>query len=138
MNSMFKSLTKAEYKKRLEMLNSEEPIKKDKKKKKKNRYKKSNFPKQKPNKIEKKPFIPYWQQLRMPEWFKRREEVFKVKGRKCSRCGATKNLIIHHVSYLPNKYAWEYKMKYYEVLCDRCHKKIHCIDLDKEFAAICS
>ena len=27
-------------------------------------------------------------------------------------------------------------MKYYEVLCDRCHKKAHCIDLDEEFKQI--
>lgn len=32
--------------------------------------------------------------------------------------------------------AWEYKDKDLIVLCDSCHKKVHCLDLDKEFKDI--
>lgn len=34
--------------------------------------------------------------------------------------------------------AWEYKDKYLEVLCNKCHEKKHCIDLDREFVLITS
>ena len=67
----------------------------------------------------------YNEQLNDVRWFKKREEVFKLKGRKCSICGSTCNLQIHHTKYLPNRLAWEYKMKYLIVLCRECHKKQH-------------
>ena len=137
MGDMFKAMSKEEYKRHMQKLNGElvkEPVKKRKKKKFHN-----NFPTQhnaKTKQVAKKPYMPYWEQLNRPEWLKRREEVFKIKGKVCAKCGSTTNLRIPHVKYLPNKYAWEYKMKYYEVLCDRCHKKAHCIDLDEEFKQI--
>ena len=75
--------------------------------------------------------LTYKEQLNDLRWLKKREQVFKLKGRKCSVCGATHNLQIHHLRYLNGKYAWEYKMKDLVVLCDSCHKHKHCIDLDE-------
>lgn len=81
--------------------------------------------------LKKRPFIPYKQQLTNPLWKKRRKQVLEYKGRKCEICGATQNLQIHHLRYIVGKYAWEYKMKDFIVLCSGCHEKIHGIDLDK-------
>lgn len=89
--------------------------------------------KPKEKKIYKKRFIPYHNQLLDKRWIKKREQVFKLKGRKCSVCGATHNLQIHHLRYFNDKYAWEYKMKDLVVLCDSCHKRKHCKDLDERF-----
>ncbi len=131
MSSMFIPLTKQQYKERMQRLNGEivEVVVEQKYKKPKNKKKVSYLEK-------KKPYIPYWEQLNTKQWEQKRKEVFKVKGKKCSKCGSTKSLQIHHTQYLPNKYAWEYKMKYYVVLCERCHKRQHCIDLDKELDRI--
>lgn len=90
-----------------------------------------------PNKPKKKKErIPYHLQLQDKRWLKGREEIFAVKGKVCSRCGATVNLHVHHLRYLYGKMAWEYKDKDLVVLCDHCHKAAHCIDLDEEFNAI--
>lgn len=90
-----------------------------------------------PNKPKKKKErISYHLQLQDKRWLKRREEIFAVKGKVCSRCGATVNLHVHHLRYLYGKMAWEYKDKDLVVLCDHCHKAAHCIDLDEEFNAI--
>lgn len=78
-----------------------------------------------------KKYIPYDIQLSDKRWIKRRNEVLQIKGKRCSVCGTIKNLHVHHIRYLPNKYAWEYKMKDLVVLCKDCHQKAHCIDLDK-------
>jgi len=98
----------------------------------KNRLKENISPiKPKEKKIYKKRYIPYQNQLLDKRWLNKREHVFKLKGRKCSVCGATHNLQVHHLRYFNNKYAWEYKMKDLVVLCESCHKRKHCIDLDE-------
>ena len=111
---IFKPLTKKELLNKKRRLKEDKPIKEVKAKK---RYKKK--------------FIPYHDQLIDKRWLKKREQVFKLKGRKCSVCGATHNLQIHHLRYFNDKYAWEYKMKDLVVLCESCHKRKHCIDLDE-------
>ena len=111
---IFKPLTKEELLNKKKRLKEEKPIKEVKEKK---RYNKK--------------FIPYNAQLIDKRWLKKREQVFKLKGRKCSVCGATHNLQIHHLRYFNDKYAWEYKMKDLVVLCESCHKRKHCIDLDE-------
>jgi 5-methylcytosine-specific restriction endonuclease McrA len=98
--------------------------------------KKAKQHKNKPKKESVKEKLTYAEQLSDKRWFKRREEIFRAKGRVCSKCGSKDNLQIHHIQYLPNKLAWEYKNKYLIVLCEKCHKKAHCIDLDEEFFRI--
>lgn len=107
------------------------------------------YPKKKVKKVsKKKPFkkdlvvkdnvksIPYSEQLKHPLWLKKREYILNKKGRRCSNCGSSHNLQVHHLRYIWGKMAWEYKDKDLIVLCDSCHERIHCIDLDKEFKAI--
>lgn len=78
----------------------------------------------------------YAEQLKDEKWIKRRNEILKQKGAICSRCGSKEHLQVHHTIYVPNKFAWEYKAKHLVVLCDRCHKRIHGIDLNEEFYSI--
>lgn len=112
-------------------------VKDKRKKKKKVTSKVKSKSKPIPNKPKKKKErIPYYLQLKDKRWLKRREEIFAVKGKVCSQCGATANLHVHHLRYLYGKMAWEYKDKDLVVLCDHCHKVAHCIDLDEEFNAI--
>ncbi len=84
----------------------------------------------------KKSFIPYYKQLQDKRWINRRNQLLKKCGYRCSICGCKDNLQIHHKIYIKGKMAWEYKDKYLEVLCNKCHEKKHCIDLDKEFKTI--
>lgn len=102
-----------------------------KKKKKKAKPSAKTSTKKKPSKNEDRPFIPYKKQLLDERWLKRRKQVLACKGHKCEMCGATKYLQIHHKRYIKGKYAWEYKMKDYLVLCANCHEKTHGIDLDR-------
>lgn len=83
-----------------------------------------------------KAYLSYDNQLSHPLWLKKREHILNKKGRKCSKCGSSKNLQVHHLKYVWGRMAWEYKDKDLIVLCDSCHERIHCIDLDKEFKAI--
>lgn len=77
--------------------------------------------------------IPYSEQLKHPKWKSFREKVFKVRGMKCERCHSTDNLQIHHIKYKHKRYAWEYSTNEVLVLCSKCHKRIHGLDLDEEF-----
>lgn len=81
-------------------------------------------------------YIPYKEQLKDKRWLDFREHVFNCKGRKCEICGSTEFLQVHHLRYKKKHYAWEYKVHDMQVLCRRCHKKIHGIDLDKEYKSI--
>ena len=87
-------------------------------------------------KVERNPS--YNEQLKDKRWLNRRLQILKKKGAKCSKCSFTSNLQIHHLRYIKGKMAWEYKDKYLEVLCNECHEKKHCIDLDREFLSIIS
>ena len=81
-------------------------------------------------------YIPYKEQLKDKRWIEFRENVFNCKGKKCEICGSTEFLQVHHLRYKKKHYAWEYKVHDMQVLCGRCHKKIHGIDLDKEYKSI--
>lgn len=73
--------------------------------------------------IEKKPS--YEEQLKDSKWLAFREKVFKVKGRKCEKCGSILNLQIHHPKYKNNRMAWEYSINEVVVLCRKCHATEH-------------
>lgn len=70
--------------------------------------------------------LSYEKQLKTKEWKEKRRHIFETKGRKCSICGTTTEILqIHHVRYLSGRLAWEYKDKYLVVVCQHCHQKIH-------------
>lgn len=75
--------------------------------------------------------IPYDKQLKDKRWQNLRQEIIKERGEKCELCGKTRNLCVHHKVYIKGRYAWEYPKKHLIVLCNRCHEKVHGIDLDK-------
>lgn len=68
---------------------------------------------------------PYAQLLNQKEWKERRKEIFKLKGKVCSKCGATKDLHVHHLYYENGKKPWEYPDDALIVLCKDCHNETH-------------
>lgn len=64
----------------------------------------------------------YFKYLESDKWKKIREQVLQRDNNKCTICGASDNLIIHHVSYdnLGNE-----KIEDLTTVCEKCHTKIH-------------
>lgn len=69
--------------------------------------------------------LSYDNQLKTKEWKDKRVHIFKLKGHKCSICGVTHNLQIHHLRYISRHLAWEYDDKDLIVVCKQCHQRIH-------------
>ena len=67
----------------------------------------------------------YTQLLKTKKWKEKRKEIFKLKGKVCSKCGATKKLQVHHLYYQDGKKPWEYPNEALVVLCKDCHKESH-------------
>lgn len=63
------------------------------------------------------------------EWFRFREEVIKLDGGQCVRCGRSRAdgavLQVHHKSYTPGRLPWEYGHTECETLCKGCHAQQH-------------
>lgn len=59
------------------------------------------------------------------EWQLRRLLILKRDGFKCTKCGSTHILQIHHLKYDNKLKYWEYPDEYLITLCDLCHKKEH-------------
>lgn len=76
----------------------------------------------------------YIEQLRHPEWQKRRLHMLEAAGWACGRCEAKdKTLNVHHKRYVKGRQAWEYQDHELEVLCEPCHKADHAgVDLLQE------
>lgn len=72
--------------------------------------------------------IPYDLQLQDNRWYKFREKILNIRGRKCEMCGSEKNLQVHHIKYINGLYAWEYSQDEVIVLCRNCHKGEHLIE----------
>lgn len=60
--------------------------------------------------------------LRTPEWREKREELFLLRGKKCEKCGSTKQIEVHHLHY---KNIFNEKMEDLQVLCKPCHIEEH-------------
>jgi 5-methylcytosine-specific restriction endonuclease McrA len=73
-------------------------------------------------------------------WLKDRKKVF-FKGKKCEKCGSTKNLELHHLdkhkkedhkiwSWSPARFKKEAaKCK---ILCRKCHSELHAKEMEGE------
>lgn len=60
--------------------------------------------------------------LLSPHWLEFKKEVLKFYGKKCSHCGDTKKLNVHHLNYdCLGKETFNDVI----VLCQNCHKKEH-------------
>ena len=67
----------------------------------------------------------YAQQLKSPEWKAKRLEILKRDDYKCTKCGETKKLHVHHLSYTRGCNAWEYPNEQLITLCKGCHSEEH-------------
>lgn len=68
----------------------------------------------------------YSEQLKNPNWQKRRLEALNEAGWSCRKCDATDaTLHVHHKQYFKGRMAWEYESEDLEVLCESCHASEH-------------
>lgn len=76
----------------------------------------------------KKKTLDFSTQYRDPRWQKKRLEILQRRGFKCQHCKSeTQQLHVHHCSYHNDSNIWDYEAHEYLVLCDKCHKHIHCL-----------
>src|SRR5262245_38656430 len=81
-------------------------------------------PKQKRQKKHKKRRRPvdYKAYINSAEWKEKRRLVFRKQGRKCTDCGKTSELQVHHKTY--ERLGHE-RLSDLEVLCRQCHANCH-------------
>lgn len=76
----------------------------------------------------------YRKYLLSPKWKKKKLALFKRRGYKCERCGDTKKLHVHHLTY---KNIYKERQKDLKILCAKCHRRAHRIlKVKKWFANI--
>lgn len=70
--------------------------------------------------------LTYAEQLRHPNWQRKRLEALEAADFKCECCfdGET-TLHVHHHQYFKGRMAWEYDLTQLSVLCADCHEKTH-------------
>lgn len=70
--------------------------------------------------------LSYIEQLRHPNWQRKRLEIMERDGFKCVCCGdAETTLNVHHKTYLKGRLAWEYDDDNFETVCEPCHAENH-------------
>ncbi len=82
----------------------------------------------------------YAEQLKHPNWQRRRLQMLEAAGFACSECGAdSKTLHVHHRRYIKGRKAWEYEDRDLGVLCEVCHEATHKAReaVDAELAGMC-
>jgi 5-methylcytosine-specific restriction endonuclease McrA len=67
----------------------------------------------------------YKELLKDRRWAKKRLQIFRRDGFKCTRCGDATNIQVHHLHYLRGKPPWEHPNHFMFTLCDRCHELNH-------------
>lgn len=72
--------------------------------------------------ISQKPMTEYQEYLETPHWQQKRAEALARSGGKCSQCGATENLDVHHKTYV--RLGAE-ELADLVVLCRDCHFAKH-------------
>jgi len=60
----------------------------------------------------------YQEQLLTPEWKSVRQEVIDRDFGICQICMSSKNLNVHHKTYIDGLKAWEYPLFYLITLCE--------------------
>lgn len=71
-----------------------------------------------------KTYINYYEYIKSDKWKKKRLHRLKQLGNKCRRCGSTKQIDVHHMTY--QRLGAE-KSKDLEVLCRVCHTLYHSV-----------
>ena len=73
----------------------------------------------------------YTNQLELPQWHLKREEILKRDSYRCRACGSAVSLQVHHRQYHIDKKTgeyvapWKYNNKYLITLCNKCHTGGH-------------
>jgi hypothetical protein len=68
----------------------------------------------------------YAEQLKHPNWQRRRLECLEAARWECENCGNTEvTLHVHHKRYVKGRMAWEYSDQELIVLCESCHDIDH-------------
>lgn len=70
--------------------------------------------------------LTYSEQLRHPNWQRRRLEALTAADWSCQACAAKdETLHVHHKQYFKGRMAWEYSLDELQVLCEACHQYEH-------------
>lgn len=70
--------------------------------------------------------LTYSEQLRHPNWQRKRLEAMEAAGFECSNCGDKESTLnVHHKRYVKGRMAWEYDLEDLAVLCEPCHATEH-------------
>lgn len=68
----------------------------------------------------------YADDLKRPEWQKKRLRVLEAANWRCARCGSEhRQLHAHHKIYIKGMRPWDYADELLECLCDPCHNAAH-------------
>lgn len=68
----------------------------------------------------------YSEQLRHPNWQRRRLEILSKASFSCEWCGDTESTLnVHHKHYRKGRMAWEYEDHELTALCEPCHRQEH-------------
>lgn len=68
----------------------------------------------------------YKEQIKTPQWQKRRLDIMQKDNFTCQICGSTeKTLNVHHFVYHEGKMIWDYADWELITLCEECHMQEH-------------
>ena len=67
----------------------------------------------------------YRELLKDGRWQRKRLEVMQRDHFKCTCCGTTSDLNVHHLRYIDGHKPWEYNNDDLITLCGKCHKEAH-------------
>jgi len=67
----------------------------------------------------------YEEQLQDKRWLGLRRHIMSRDLNRCSECGSSHDLNVHHTYYVIGKMAWEYPDHALKTLCRKCHKLWH-------------
>lgn len=71
----------------------------------------------------------YAQQIKHPNWQKKRLEVLEAHNFECENCGSKEEeLHVHHPFYKRGAMIWQYETDELQSLCHKCHKDVHAKD----------
>lgn len=70
--------------------------------------------------------LTYAEQLKHPNWQRKRLVVLEAAGWKCTSCSAADTTLhVHHKRYIKGRMAWEYDDAELVALCEGCHEADH-------------
>lgn len=70
--------------------------------------------------------LSYSEQLKHPNWQRKRLEVMQAAAFSCENCGDTETMLnVHHRRYVKGRMVWEYERDELQCLCQPCHAQHH-------------